>query len=166
MTGTHVELISVEELPGPDKDKKLGGKWALLHAADAIVSGCPTSMGTVSAGFKTFMEHTSGPWFGQAWKDKLAGGFTNSGGPSGDELTTMLALVVLAGQHSMNWISQGIVPSALTGGGKDLNRASAWLGPMATSGNESPEVTPPAGDRLTAELYGERVAKAAARWTK
>jgi len=39
VTGTHVELISVEELPGPDKDKKLGRKWALLHAADAIVFG-------------------------------------------------------------------------------------------------------------------------------
>jgi len=39
VTGTQVDLISVEELPGPDKDKKLGRKWALLNAADAIVFG-------------------------------------------------------------------------------------------------------------------------------
>jgi multimeric flavodoxin WrbA len=60
---------------------------------NAIVFGCPTYMG--SAALKAFMEETIQPQFlEQRWKDKLAAGFTNSAGMSGDKL---LALQQLAG---------------------------------------------------------------------
>ncbi len=166
VSGASVEVVAVSELPAPEKDKPLGGKWAVLNAADAIVFGAPTYMGSPSADFKKFMEHSSGIWYSQGWKDKLAGGFTNSGGLSGDKLNSMIDLVVFAGQHGMVWISQGIMPSGVTGQPGDLNRLGSWLGAMSQAGNEAPEVTPPKSDRDTAALYGARVAEAAVRWTR
>ena len=40
----------------------------------------------------------------------------------------------------------------------------SFLGAMAQAANDSPEVTPKAGDRATAASLGKRVASAAARW--
>ncbi len=64
--GATVHLISVEEL-GADAPA-----WATLDAADAIIFGAPTYMGSTSAKFKAFEEAASGRWFQQAWKDKFA----------------------------------------------------------------------------------------------
>ncbi|MCI0650818.1 MAG: flavodoxin family protein [Planctomycetes bacterium] len=167
VAGTESWLLPVSELPPPDKDRQFGGKWGVLDGADAIIFGCPTYMGSISAEFKKFMESSSSKWFAQLWKDKVAAGFTNSGGMSGDKLNSMLDLVVFAGQHSMVWVSQGIMPSSTVPGDKrDLNRISSWLGAMSQSGNESPEVTPPKSDRDTAELFGRRVAEATHRWLR
>ena len=47
-----------------------------LDAADAIIFGCPTYMGSMSAGMKTFIEFAAKKWFTLAWKDKIAGAFT------------------------------------------------------------------------------------------
>src|ERR1700712_2456220 len=54
------------------------GGWEQLAAADAIVFGTPTYMGGPSWQFKKFADASSKPWFTQAWKNKLAAGFTNS----------------------------------------------------------------------------------------
>lgn len=164
--GVTATLVPVGDLPAPGPDRSLGGRWGEVNGADAIVFGAPTYMGSVSAEFKKFMEHSSGVWFTQGWKDKLAGGFVNSGGPSGDKLSALLSLVVFAGQHSMTWVSQGVMPSSVTGDGQDLNRLGSWIGAMAQSGNESPEVTPPEGDRKTAERYGRRIGESALRWVR
>src|SRR5579859_3138284 len=72
--GTHVTLLSVEELGAKDSEN-----WAKLDEADGIIFGAPTYMGSVSGPFKSFMDLTSGRWMKQAWKDKIAAGFTNSG---------------------------------------------------------------------------------------
>lgn len=158
-------LISVDELPAADKDKGYAGRWKELGAADAIIFGAPTYMGDISAKFKEFMEHSSHVWFRQEWKDKLAGGFTNSGGLSGDKLHSMTSLVVFAGQHGMNWVSQGVMPTAYRPEQPaGLNRLGSWLGVMSQSDNGPAETTPPEGDRKTAELYGQRIALAAIRW--
>ena len=47
-----------------------------------------------------------------------------------------------------------------------INRVGASLGAVAQSENDSPEVTPASGDLKTAELFGQRFAKAALRWAK
>ncbi|WP_030376767.1 flavodoxin family protein, partial [Streptomyces rimosus] len=60
-------------------------QWDLLDAADAIVFGSPTYMGTASGAFHVFAEATSKRWATRAWQDKLAAGFTNSGSKSGDK---------------------------------------------------------------------------------
>ncbi len=73
----HAVAISAEgELPE--------GAWEALGAADAIIFGSPTYMGGPSWQFKKFADASSKPWFGQAWKDKIAAGFTNSASMNGD----------------------------------------------------------------------------------
>ncbi|MBL8963504.1 MAG: flavodoxin family protein [Phycisphaeraceae bacterium] len=168
--GTRVELIGVDELPDPGKERTFSGptagKWPRLLEADGVLFGSPTYMGSISADFKRFMEWTSPLWFTQSLKDKLAGGFVNSGTPSGDKLNAMMDLVVFAGQHSMVWVTQGVWPSIHTGDGKELNRLGSWVGVMTHSTNEPADKTPPAGDHLTAEAYGERFAQAVRRWVR
>lgn len=62
-----------------DKEGNLPeGGWETLAAADAIVFGAPTYMGSVPWQYKKFIDATSKPWYTQQWKDKIAAGFTNS----------------------------------------------------------------------------------------
>ena len=141
---------------------------AAVADADAIVFGSPTYMGTISAPFKAFMDASSKPWFAQEWKDKLAAGFTNSGSLSGDKLNTLTTLAVFAGQHSMIWVSTGVMSQNMSGnsdtGADQINRLGGGLGLLAQSDNASPEVTPPSGDRAYARALGVRVTEAAKRW--
>jgi multimeric flavodoxin WrbA len=141
--------------------------WDQLHAADALIFGTPTYMGTVSAEFKTFMDKTSLFWANQPWRDKLAAAFTNSGSQHGDKLNTLMSLMVFAAQHGMNWISLGLLPghNSSKGSAEDLNRFGGFLGAMAQSNvDEGPDVAPPKSDRETAFQLGRRVAEAARRW--
>jgi NAD(P)H dehydrogenase (quinone) len=63
--------------------------WQTLDRSDAIVFGTPTYMGGPSAQFKAFADASSKVWYAnQGWEDKVAAGFTNSGGMSGDKLNT------------------------------------------------------------------------------
>jgi multimeric flavodoxin WrbA len=126
--------------------------WDKLDEADAIIFGAPTYMGSASFQFKKFMDETSSRWFKQAWQDKIAGGFTNSGYPSGDKFNTLVQLTTFAAQHQMIWVGVDPMPK------KEINRLGSSLGPMAHSLNDSPEVTPPESDLKTAEIYGKRVA--------
>lgn len=160
-------LYHVEEFPPPGAERTYDEPWDALDAADAIILGCPTYMGSVSAPMKTFMDASSGAWFKQAWKDKLAAGFTNAGAPAGNKESTLQALIVFAAQHGMHWITPGIMPSSLVeGDDRDLNRLGASLGLQTQSSDASPEETPPECDRLTAELFGARVAEATLRWLR
>jgi NAD(P)H dehydrogenase (quinone) len=157
--GANVSVHNVAELND--------GLWEALAAADAIIFGTPTYMGSVSAPFKAFMDASSKQWFGQEWKDKLAAGFTNSGGVNGDKGATLQALGTFAAQHSMVWVSQGLWPSVYSGDGKGTNRLGSWTGAMAQSANEpASDANPHAEDQASAVLFGERVAKATARWVK
>ncbi|HET8695048.1 MAG TPA: flavodoxin domain-containing protein, partial [Aquabacterium sp.] len=47
------------------------GGWDTLAAADAIIMGAPTYMGSVPWQFKKFADASSKPWFQQLWKDKV-----------------------------------------------------------------------------------------------
>ena len=83
-----------------------------LDHTDAILFGCPTYMGSLSAGMKQFIEVAAKKWFTLAWKDKIAGAFTNSSSFSGDKLNTFLSLVINAMQHGMIYAGLGLHPSA------------------------------------------------------
>src|ERR1700730_7601058 len=83
-----------------------------LGAADAIIFGCPTYMGNMSAEMKKFIEVAATKWFTLAWKDKIAGAFTNSSSFSGDKLNTLLGLVINAMQHGMIYVGTGMLPAA------------------------------------------------------
>ncbi len=143
------------------------GRWenreiiATLDQADAIIFGCQTYMGSVSSRFKAFMEWSFEPWRSQAWKDKVAAGFTNSASQSGDKLNTLTDLVVLAMQHGMIWVGVGDPPGNNWSGGSrnDINRLGSWLGAMGQSnGGKSADEEPPTSDRETAKRLGRRVA--------
>src|SRR6266700_2438460 len=83
IAGAAVQLVKVE-----DADQH----WPDLADADAIIFGTPTYMGSASAAVRTFMDTSSKPWAAQAWKDKIAAGFTNSASQSGDKLSTLQQL--------------------------------------------------------------------------
>ena len=65
-------------------------------------------MGTASGAFHQFAEATSKRWFTDAWQDKLAAGFTNSGSKSGDKGHTLQFFQTLAAQHGMHWVNLGL----------------------------------------------------------
>jgi len=163
--GAEAALHAAEEFPAP-QGNQYAPPWDTLEKADAIVFGCPTYMGSVTAGLKVFMERSSGVWFQQAWKDKLAGGFSNSGSLAGDKLNTLQDIMCFAGQHSMLWVSLGMMPPGddAIGVPDEPNRMGGFLGAYAQSRHAaSPEESPPAGDLQTARFYGSRIALLAAR---
>ena len=140
-----------------------------ISQADAVVFGAPTYMGDVSGVFKVFADATAGVFFTGAWKDKLAAGFTNSHSFSGDKGHALESLTILAAQHGMNWVNLGLAPPGVTAaerGPDTINRVGSFIGLAAQSDNASPEISPPAGDRETARLFGVRIAEAAVRWTR
>jgi len=81
VTGVKTNLIAISG------DDIINGRYkndqviATLTASDAIVFGSPTYMGGPAAQFKAFADATVESWFAQAWRDKLATGFTVSGTP-------------------------------------------------------------------------------------
>jgi len=152
VAGTEVNLVPVEAVDQ---------QWAALEGSDAIIFGSPTYMGSVSGPFKTFMDASAGAWFERKWQDKLAAGFTNSGGMSGDKLNTLQTLAIFGAQHGMLWVglNEMVVPDG-------VNRLSSYLGAMTQAGNVGPELEPGSADQATGESLGRRVAQAAARWRK
>lgn len=144
------------------------GRWEsdefiqALNQADAIVFGSPTYMGGVASQFKAFADAASSIWSQQGWKDKLAGGYTHSAGLSGDKQGTLLYMAINAAQHSLIWVGAGEMTQP-----NGVNRLGSYLGVMGQSipdftGATSAELDP--GDRLSCELYGQRISQAVDRW--
>ncbi|RYZ49729.1 MAG: flavodoxin family protein [Sphingobacteriales bacterium] len=146
---SEINLLSIDEDDIMEK----------LHEADTIVFGCPTYFGNESAAFKSFMEKTGTFWYRQLWKDKLAAAFTTSSTTNGDKLNTLVSLALFAAQHSMIWISQGILPRYINDQQTDgQNRMGSFLGLMTQTDNSIREVSAlHPGDSLTIELFGRRI---------
>jgi NAD(P)H dehydrogenase (quinone) len=157
--GANAELIAIDaqgNLPA--------GGWEQLKAADAIIFGTPTYMGSVSWQFKKFADASSKPWYAQEWKDKVAAGFTNSAGMSGDKQGTLTTLFTLAMQHGMIWVSQGLMPANTKSAKRDdINYLVSYSGAIAQSPSDGGTADMSAGDLATAKLFGKRVADVAAR---
>ncbi|MBI1380519.1 MAG: hypothetical protein GC161_05450 [Planctomycetaceae bacterium] len=145
--GTACALVPVEDVET---------HWSVLDDADALVFGSPTHMAGVSAAMKSFLDSTSSRWAVQAWRDKLAAGFTTSGSPSGDKLATLQHLALFAAQHGMVWIGLGLLPGAA----HETNRLGGFLGAM---GHTPGAAAPTDSDVRTAEHLGGRVAREALR---
>ncbi len=162
VAGTQVAVINVDEMSD--------AHWATLDAAEGIIFGAPTYMGGVSGEFKMFIDAASKRWQKQAWKDKIAAGFTNSGSYSGDKLNALFQLAVNALQHGMIWVGTGLMPpgnKAMEELPSDqINRFGSSFGLMTQSGNAVPEHATPAGDLETARLFGARVAAITAQFVR
>lgn len=160
--GTQVSLYKAEALTEQD--------WSALDAADGIIMGAPTYMGSLSAPFKAFMDASAGRWFNKSWHNKVAAGFTNSGSYSGDKLSSLIQLAIFAGQHGMIWVGQSELPTQVKGiegpDSNQINRLGGMLGLMAQANNDDPAITPPKGDLETARIFGKRVATAAAQFAR
>ena len=158
-TGAGAELVAIDaegNLPE--------GGWEELNAADAIIMGSPTYMGSVSWQFKKFADASSKAWFTQQWKDKLFAGFTNSASMNGDKLSTLHYLFTLAMQHGGLWVGTGLMPSNSKAAQRnDVNYVASFSGAMAQTPSDAgvDEMLP--GDLETARLFGQRVAATAAR---
>jgi NAD(P)H dehydrogenase (quinone) len=150
--GAHVDVIAVDAMSDTH--------WDILDGADAIIFGCATYMGNVSAGFQTFAEQTGRRCMNGSWRDKVAAGFTNSGAKSGDKMHTLTSLAVFAAQHHMHWVSLGLGAGWNSSGGSedDLNRLGFWLGAGAsTDVDANPDQMHPS-DVATCGHLGRRVA--------
>ena len=160
--GAGAQLIAIDaegNLPA--------GGWDRLKAADAIIFGSPTYMGSVSWQFKKFADASSRPWYAQEWKDKIAAGFTNSAGMNGDKFNVLVTLFTLAMQHGMVWVSQGLMPSQTRASRRDdVNYLVSYGGAVAQSPSDAGADAMSAGDLETARLFGQRVSEAAQRWKK
>jgi NAD(P)H dehydrogenase (quinone) len=161
---TNVQLLRITG------EQIVNGRWkdeamvATLNSADAIIFGSPTYMGGVAAQFKAFVDYASSIWAQQLWKNKIAGGFTHSAGLSGDKQGTLIYLSINASQHSMIWVGAGEMSQP-----NGVNRLGSYMGVMGQAvpdftGTKTVELDP--GDRLSCELYGQRIAAATKRWQK
>ena len=159
--GAQAELIAIDPEGNISESN-----WARLAAADAIIFGSPTYMGSVSWQFKKFADASSKPWFSQVWKDKIAAGFTNSATMNGDKLSTLHYMFTFSMQHSMIWVGTGIMPSNTKAAHRnDINYVGSFSGAMAQSPSDSsPEEGPASGDLETAKLFGARVAETAKKF--
>lgn len=159
-SGAQGELLAI------DADGNLPeGGWETLAAADAIVFGSPTYMGSVSWQFKKFADDSSKAWFVQKWKDKLFAGFTNSATMNGDKLSTLHYLFTLAMQHSGVWVGTGMMPSNSKAATRnDVNYVGSFSGAMAQSPSDASPAEMLPGDLETARQFGARVAAAATRF--
>jgi multimeric flavodoxin WrbA len=140
------------------------GGWDTLGAADMIVFGSPTYMGMASWQFKKFADASSKPWFGQAWKDKLFAGFTNSASMNGDKHSTLHYFMTLAMQHSGLWVGTGMMPSNSKAATRDdINYVASSSGLMTATPSDASVDEIPAGDIATAKKFGERLAEVVGR---
>lgn len=160
VAGTEAKLLPATEMND--------AFWAELAAADAIIFGSPTYMGSATAKFKEFMEASSKVWFAmgqQGWKDKLAAGFTVSASQSGDKLGTLMELMIFANQHGMLWIGLGLPPgnNSSKGSVDDLNRLGSFSGAMVQANADQGADAIRESDLKTAAHLGKRVAEAAVR---
>ncbi|MBK9573585.1 MAG: flavodoxin family protein [Rhodoferax sp.] len=158
--GANAQLVPI------DADGNLpDGGWDTLAAADAIIMGSPTYMGSVSWQFKKFADASSKPWYTQAWKDKIFAGFTNSATMNGDKLSTLHYLFTLAMQHGAIWVGTALMPSNSKAAQRnDINYVGSSSGAMAQSPSDASPAEMAQGDLDTAKLFGQRVAQVAAKF--
>jgi NAD(P)H dehydrogenase (quinone) len=154
--GARVDLVPV------DNDGTLDDAgWDALMRADGIVFGCPTHMGGPSWQFKRFADATNHrTWVPALWRDKFAGGFTNSAAMSGDKFSTLTYFWTLAMQHGMVWVGSGMKPAIgydKCAPRESLNYIGSYTGVMASSPFNDPAEMSQA-DLATAKAFGERFA--------
>ncbi|SFT75215.1 flavodoxin family protein [Sedimentitalea nanhaiensis] len=162
----RVDQASVIDVPVAEAEARMDE----IDQADAIIMGCPTYMGSVSADMKRFMELTARKYQTQAWSDKIASGFTNSGGYAGDKLSTLMTMAVFAAQHGMTWVSLGLPTGfAMRSDVVDtaLNATGAYLGAVSRSPVDvDAEHGLTKGDHDTGVHLGTRVAEITARFIR
>lgn len=132
----------------------------LLCHYDGLIWGSPTYLGGVSSTLKQLMDTTGPLWKKQAFKGKLAAGFTVSSLPAGDKQSTLISLFIFAMQHGMIWVGNPILPEQHQGVPymQAANRLGSWSGLMAQAEHASAADAFDIGDIKTAQLFGQNFA--------
>ena len=157
--GAGAELVAVDAEGNVSE-----AGWAALNAADAIIMGSPTYMGTVSWQFKKFADASSKPWYTQAWKDKIFGGFTVSANVNGDKHSTLHYFMTLAMQHGGIWVGTGHNYNNTKASQRaDVNYLASSAGPMGQTPGDAGADEMNAGDLETGRLFGARIAALAGK---
>jgi NAD(P)H dehydrogenase (quinone) len=157
--GAQAELIEIDAEGNVPEHS-----WDTLAAAQAIIFGSPTYMGSAPWQFKKFADASSKKWFGRDWQDKVFGGFTNSASLNGDKQVTLIWLQTLASQHGGIWVSLGLLPSNTKSASRgDVNNLGGSVGALVQSPADASAEEVSAGDLETVKLYAQRVAAVAAR---
>ena len=139
--------------------------WSSLADADAIIMGSPTYMGSVSWQFKKFADASSKPWYTQAWKDKIFGGFTVSANVNGDKHSTLHYLMTLAMQHGGVWAGTGLnYNNTKVSPRSDVNYLASSAGPMAQTPGDASGEEMNEGDLETGRLFGARIQALASKF--
>jgi NAD(P)H dehydrogenase (quinone) len=112
--GAEVQLFRVAETLPDDALAKMGAHearkaWAhlpvadprTLDQADAIILGCPTRYGSVTAQMRAFLDNTGQHWVKGTLIGKLGSGFTSTGTQHGGQETTLLTLATWFFHHGM-----------------------------------------------------------------
>lgn len=156
VSSVSTELMTIEQA-GKNLDS--------LPTYNGLIFGSPTYMGGVSGPFKSFMDSTSSMWMKQSLKNKLAGGFSVSGSPSGDKLNSLVSMTIFAAQHGMIWVGNPVLPETYSGAKPEdaANRLGSFLGAMAQASQDAPEKSFVPGDLRTATLFGKNFAEQVAR---
>ena len=128
---------------------------AASDAADAIIFGCPTYMGSVSAQMKSYLDASLSRWYARGWVDKVAAAFSISSTPSGDKLSALTAIAYCALQHGMIWV--GVDQSPINAEG--LNRLGVYVGAAGQARYDTGETALQPGDAETGRDLGARVAR-------
>ena len=158
--GAGAELVAIDA-----EGNLTEAQWASLAAADAIIMGSPTYMGSVSWQFKKFADASSKPWYTQSWKDKIFGGFTASSNVNGDKHSTLHYFMTLAMQHGGIWVGTGQNYNNTKASKRDdINYLASSAGPMAQTPGDASGDEMNAGDLETARRFGQRVAAIADRF--
>lgn len=138
------------------------GRWKnkeiiqALNAADGIIFGSPTYMGTVSAQMKAFMDATGQCYVTRKWVNKVAGAFTVAGSPSGDRFNTLTSMATYAMQLGMIWVGMKETPFTNKEG---INRLGVYWGAAGQAMHEPVEEKPNEQDLKTGHHLGQRVAE-------
>jgi NAD(P)H dehydrogenase (quinone) len=159
-SGATATLIAIDKEGNLPEDD-----WQTLDQADAILFGSPTYMGGPAWQFKKFADASSKRWMEMKWKDKIAGGFTNSASTNGDKFNTLIYFFTLSQQHGQIWVGTGLLPAnKKENSPSDINWTAGFSGVMSISpADASPDEAPRQGDLETAKVYGKRVAEYAVR---
>jgi len=116
-----------------------------LHQPRMACSCSPAYMGGPAWQFKKFADASSRPWLSQAWRDKLAAGFSNSASVNGDKFSTIEYFWTLSQQYGQTKAH----------GPTEVNWTAGFGGAIAVSPSDaSPEEVPRAGDLETARPLG------------
>jgi NAD(P)H dehydrogenase (quinone) len=141
--------------------------WEQLAAADTIVFGSPTYMGSVSWQFKKFADASSKPWYTRAWKNKLAAAFTNSASLNGDKASTLNYLFTLSQQHGMIWFGLGELPANSKAATRaDVNNLGSSAGLITQTPSDASVDEIVDGDLATAKVFGQRIAEITQRFAR